>query len=387
MDSTSIMPRHRVGYWFSEKKSKKFNLEEFHGICDQAGLELVKINFTLPIEEQGPFSAIIHKMTDVIAQADLGDPECLTIVQSFERFICANPKIKIIDPFDNLRQLLDRYQTYSKINNSDLHKAGEVFVPPFVDLVSSDVDENIRKLREAGVRYPFVCKPAVAHGSKMAHQMSIIFHEGAVKDCEPPCVAQTFIPHDAVLFKIFVIGKKYFVVERPSLKNFSAAERPTIFFDSHDVSKPDSVSLLSILDDAEKSDVRPTTSGELLDKVISMLRFALEMNLFGVDIVVEKSTGHYAIIDINAFPGYEGVPDFFTHVTEVLKEIVESSPVSSSSSSVTTTSSSSSSGVGEEDSGIDTGDSSDEKRHQQNNQGSRVKRSSALFNSTSATIS
>jgi hypothetical protein len=84
------------------------------------------------------------------------------------------------------------------------------------------------------------------------------------------------------------------------------------------------------------------------------------------------------------FSGYEGVPDFFTHVTEVLKEIVESSPVSSSSSSVTT---SSSSGVGEEDSGIDTGDSSDEKRHQQNNQGSRVKRSSALFNSTNATNS
>uniref|UniRef100_A0A0P5QTM8 Inositol-tetrakisphosphate 1-kinase n=1 Tax=Daphnia magna TaxID=35525 RepID=A0A0P5QTM8_9CRUS len=303
MGSETTVPRHRVGYWFSEKKSKKFNLEEFHGICDQAGLDLIKINLTLPIEDQGPFSAIIHKMTDVIAQADLGDPESLTIVQSFERFICANPKIKIIDPFDNLRQLLDRYQTYSKINNSDLHKAGEVFVPPFVDLVSNDVEENIRKLREAGVRYPFVCKPAVAHGSKMAHQMSIIFHEGAVKDCEPPCVAQTFIPHDAILFKIFVIGKKYFVVERPSLKNFSAAEIPTIFFDSHDVSKPDSVSLLSVLDDDEKCNVHPTINGELLDRVMSMLRIALEMNLFGVDIVVEKNTGHYAIIDINAFPG------------------------------------------------------------------------------------
>lgn len=109
-------------------------------------INVPQINLTLPIEDQGPFSAIIHKMTDVIAQADLGDPEVLsqtilklfdpmlikfflflqslTIVQSFERFICANPKIKIIDPFDNLRQLLDRYQTYSKINNSDLHKAG-----------------------------------------------------------------------------------------------------------------------------------------------------------------------------------------------------------------------------------------------------------------------
>lgn len=373
MDSAS-KPRHRIGYWFSEKKSKKFNLEEFHGLCEEAGFDLIKINFDLPIETQGPFSAIIHKMTDVIAQADVGDPESMVIVKSFEDYVCANPEIKIIDPFDNLRQLLDRYQTYSKINSSDLHKAGEVFVPPFVDLVSSDVNENITKLREAGVRYPFVCKPAVAHGSKMAHQMSIIFHEGAVQDCEPPCVAQTFIPHDAVLFKIFVIGKKYFVVERPSLKNFRAAERPTIFFDSHDVSKPDSVSSLSILDEDEKSDARPSTSDALLDSVISMLRVALQMNLFGVDIVVEKNTGHYAIIDINAFPGYEGVPDFFTHVTEVLKESVGSSSVPISSS-VT-----SSSRV-EEDSGIDTGDSSDEKRHQQNSQGSRLKRSSALFNS------
>ena len=54
-------------------------------------------------------------------------------------------------------------------------------------------------------------------------QMAIVFHEGAVKDCEPPCVAQTFVPHDALLFKVFVVGSKYFVVERPSLKNFEAA--------------------------------------------------------------------------------------------------------------------------------------------------------------------
>lgn len=67
--------------------------------------------------------------------------------------------------------------------------------------------------------------------------MSIIFHEGAVKDCEPPCVAQTFIPHDAILFKIFVIGKKYFVVERPSLKNFSAAGINFFFFQLNCTSK------------------------------------------------------------------------------------------------------------------------------------------------------
>lgn len=35
--------RQRIGYWFSEKKSKKFNLEEFHQICDRAGFDLVKV--------------------------------------------------------------------------------------------------------------------------------------------------------------------------------------------------------------------------------------------------------------------------------------------------------------------------------------------------------
>ena len=52
--------------------------------------------------------------------------QSITIVECFERFIHANPKIKIIDPFDKLRQLLDRYKTYSTISNSDLNKAGIV---------------------------------------------------------------------------------------------------------------------------------------------------------------------------------------------------------------------------------------------------------------------
>lgn len=50
--------------------------------------------------------------------------------------------------------------------------------------------------------------------------MSIIFNEDGVTDCKPPCVAQTFINHNAVLYKIFSVGDDHFVVERPSLKNF-----------------------------------------------------------------------------------------------------------------------------------------------------------------------
>lgn len=54
--------------------------------------------------------------------------------------------------------------------------------------------------------------------------------------------------------------------------------------------------------------------------------------------------------------GYEGVPDFFSHVTQLLIEMVgpiTNIPMNTKKSCTT---------VPEEDSGIDTGDSSDEKK-------------------------
>lgn len=52
--------------------------------------------------------------------------------------------------------------------------------------------------------------------------MAIIFSEDDLKDVKPPCVIQSFINHNAVLYKVFVVGDSYTVVERPSLKNFPA---------------------------------------------------------------------------------------------------------------------------------------------------------------------
>lgn len=53
-------------------------------------------------------------------------------------------------------------------------------------------------------------------------QMAIIFSEEDLKNVSPPCVIQSFINHNAVLYKVFVVGDSYTVVERPSLKNFPA---------------------------------------------------------------------------------------------------------------------------------------------------------------------
>ena len=52
--------------------------------------------------------------------------------------------------------------------------------------------------------------------------MSIIFNESGLNDIEVPCVAQTFVNHNAKLFKIFVVGDQHFIVERPSVKKFKS---------------------------------------------------------------------------------------------------------------------------------------------------------------------
>ena len=52
--------------------------------------------------------------------------------------------------------------------------------------------------------------------------MALIFNEKGLKDVHPPCVAQTFVNHNAVLYKIFMIGGEMHVVTRPSIKNLTA---------------------------------------------------------------------------------------------------------------------------------------------------------------------
>lgn len=53
--------------------------------------------------------------------------------------------------------------------------------------------------------------------------MAVVFNEEGVADCKPPCVAQSFINHNAVLYKIYIVGNSFNISERPSLKNFSAS--------------------------------------------------------------------------------------------------------------------------------------------------------------------
>lgn len=308
--------RWRVGYWISEKKLKKMNFDEFTSIARSANIELIKINLDDDLEVQGPYDAILHKLSDLLVLSDHGDSNASNLVGKLEKFLEDHPEIVVLDPFDCVRRLCDRYQQYTLIQ--DVCEIDNVCIPTFVDLVSKDVEENVAKLRQAKVQYPFICKPLVAHGSDYAHQMSIIFNEQSLKDVDPPCVAQTFIRHDAVLYKVFVVGDRYFIVPRPSLKNFKADCHPTIFFDSHAVSKEGCSSYLSKLDEEDKKRPAPRLLDERVGAVVRDIRRKTDISLFGLDFIVEKETGFHYIIDVNNFPSYDGVKYFYNYLVDLI---------------------------------------------------------------------
>ncbi|GLV35794.1 hypothetical protein CBL_01054 [Carabus blaptoides fortunei] len=341
-----------IAYWMSEKKIQKLNWTEFGNVCRNHGYELIMLDLDKPLDEQGPFVLFLHKLTDIIALANQNHSKSKELMRRIECWINASPFMAVVDPLDNVQKLLDRCLSYSIVHKSDLCQHG-VFTPTFAEIVTNNVRETSEVLRQANVQYPFVCKPSVAHGSKQAHKMSIIFSEKYLADCKPPCVAQTFINHNAVLYKIFIIGAQHYVVERPSLKNFYATDRPTIFFDSQDVSKADSRSTLSILDPA---DILPqncqTPDQDRLSEIVNTIRKELGMSLLGIDVIIENSTGKYAIIDINAYPGYDGFPNFFQALLHCFQDTITA--VQSLNTKLTN------SDV-DHDSGFDTSDSSDER--------------------------
>lgn len=260
------------------------------------------------------------------------------MINDIELYLSRNPSIIVLDPLPNVRQLLDRYRCYSIIHRMNTDNI-EVFTPSFCEITSNDPEMIKTTLKNANVHFPFICKPIVGHGTK-AHQMSIIFNERCLKDCNPPCVAQSFINHNAILYKIFIVGETIHVCERPSLKNFHASDRDTIFFNSANISKTNSQNELIVLDPEELGGEVVKPELQTLEKIASNLRDAFGMDLIGIDVLIENSTGRYAIIDVNSFPGiifmfilfidlimlfagYDGFPNFLAALLPCIKQKIE----------------------------------------------------------------
>ncbi|XP_078102828.1 inositol-tetrakisphosphate 1-kinase-like isoform X2 [Sander vitreus] len=319
----SQMSGRRVGFCLSDKKRRRMNLDAFIDFCAGHGVEVVEIDLTQPLVPQGPFDVIVQKLSDVIVEAE-HDSQSQQLLVNFQSYVSAHPSTVLLDPLPAMTQLLDRFASYrimSKLHNSLLECC--ICTPPYLEIHSaSDLSSIQQAVTTQGLSFPLLCKTRVAHGS-LSHEMSLIFSAGSLAGIHPPCVLQSFVNHGAVLHKVFVVGDRHFCVERPSIKNFPSGpcERKTIFFNSHQVSKPESSSDLTALD--EQMPCLPPPSSEALAALVRELRVQLGMALFGVDVIINIHTHTLTVIDINIFPGYEGVPQFFSSLLSHIQSVLD----------------------------------------------------------------
>ncbi|KAM9318466.1 inositol-tetrakisphosphate 1-kinase-like [Pholidichthys leucotaenia] len=312
----------RVGLWLSDKKRRRMNVEAFTQYCAVHGVEVVEIDFTKSLVPQGPFDIIIHKLSDVIVEAE-HDSQSQQLLDNLQSYVSSRPNTILLDPLPAVAQLLDRFTSYRIMSN--LHSSLQdwhVCSPPYLEILSSsDLTSIQQAVRTQKLSFPLICKTRLAHGS-FSHEMCLIFSANSLADIRPPCVLQSFVNHGALLHKVYVVGDRHFCVERPSLKNFPSGpcDRKTIFFNSNQVSKPEASSDLTSLD--EQMSCVPPPSSEAVAALVKELRDQLGLALFGVDVIININTHALMVIDINYFPGYEGVPQFFSsllsHITSVL---------------------------------------------------------------------
>uniref|UniRef100_A0A674IIE2 inositol-1,3,4-trisphosphate 5/6-kinase n=1 Tax=Terrapene triunguis TaxID=2587831 RepID=A0A674IIE2_9SAUR len=274
----------RIGYCLTDKKKKKLNFQGFEDLCSQS-----------------------HQL-----------------IRDFQTYVETYSSIILLDPFPAVRLLLDRFESCRLLR--ELQDQGVrfwgVLVKPGWPVSSCDLPPELTEAVpsfESHTRGGRCRTREEGWPGDQSISMALIFNEEGLGEVSAPCLLQSFVNHDAVLFKVFVVGSSHFVVRRPSLKNFPRGEsaRKSIFFNSHSVSKPESCSRLT---EVSTGAGRPQDGA----RSVRALRSALGLSLFGVDLIVEKQTGRCVAIDVNAFPGYEGVPEFFSALLNHIETLLES---------------------------------------------------------------
>jgi len=206
---TLYSPRQQhplIGYYLARKKLSKLRFDQFLLLCKHFHIDTIELTYNYFERPNVRIpQLIIHKLEDDIVSRSLIEqirllPKSSTI---------------ILDEFDSISRLLDRYEQYTLLNSDEKH----FLVPPFIRVTNDDNKTIIEKMLITNrITFPIMCKPIQAHGEK-SHDMKIIFDIQHLNDVVKPCVLQQFIDHDGVLFKVFT--SKFFEFNRCAFTGFS----------------------------------------------------------------------------------------------------------------------------------------------------------------------
>ncbi|KAK3153392.1 hypothetical protein QOZ80_2BG0171920 [Eleusine coracana subsp. coracana] len=306
--------RYAIGYALAPKKQQSFIQPSLVAQAAARGMDLVPIDASRPLAEQGPFHLLIHKLYGDNWRAQL------------EAFAARHPGVPVVDPphaIDRLHNRISMLQVVSELEHAPLDHHRTFGIPSQVVVYDADALADSGLL--AALRFPLIAKPLVADGTAKSHKMSLVYHREGLRKLRPPLVLQEFVNHGGVIFKVYVVGGHVTCVKRRSLPDVSPED---------DASAEGSVSFSQVsnlptertaeeyyeamsLEDA----VMPPTA--FVNQIAGGLRRALGLQLFNFDMIRDVRAGdRYLVIDINYFPGYAKMPGYETVLTDFFWEMV-----------------------------------------------------------------
>eukprot|EP00210_Caulerpa_lentillifera_P003689 g3522.t1 len=185
------------------------------------------------------------------------------------------------------------------------------------------VQETEKKIQDSGLCFPLVVKPKWTDGSDESHLLAVVRDRAGLElalDREknimkPPFVAQQFVEHNSVLFKVYVIGKKVVCCSRPSLD----LNRCLLSFQL----------LPRISSKKKETQELVELPPEWLTKQVAFaLKEKLQLELFNFDLIKQQGKENvYFIVDINYFPGIDKLSGFEDLFVDFLINVCENTKV------------------------------------------------------------
>ncbi|TNV73298.1 hypothetical protein FGO68_gene5525 [Halteria grandinella] len=172
--------------------------------------------------------------------------------------------------------------------------------------------------------FPFVIKLLQASRTTHAHSFFVVTTEGGLREAlkfegfqGEHLLIQEWVEHHEQLYKLYCCGPKHFdwvIKTSIPIKLVTSAENGAFFFQTRMKFLPESFTSFT----TEQRIPEPIF--ELITREVGVGYFNL--NLFGVDILIEEGSGHVYLIDINYFSSYDGLKRM--NVREAFRDLIRS---------------------------------------------------------------
>ncbi|KAK8808596.1 hypothetical protein WA158_008497 [Blastocystis sp. Blastoise] len=340
-----IYNKNNSTYRFLLTPSKLEKLERYRFFDDleKNGVSYSIIDPTSPCSCATHYQIIVHKLLDLYT---LQDKYSKKSVSWLERVHQMYPNILLLDSIDHLKKWLRRDYTYHITNQviQECHMSSILHIPSFCFIEHS---QSIHKaIRNHNIHLPLLLKPNDCLGKKSSHKIKIIMNKSDIPLNIPiDVVAQEYINHNAIIYKLYCFGNECFIECRKSLPNIPKERKSLLPYviDNKKIVPSFFPQKTNLLETSKNQTIEPEIkisyaenkviqSSSLFD-IITQKQWSTFLKYFqkitnikmvGIDFIIDNNECVY-IIDINEFPGYKRFPDLSTRFACFLKEQFHSS--------------------------------------------------------------